>query len=247
MVKYRRMSRAEVRNLVFTILRRGFAILLMAAILAYAVYSSRSRVRLDYNQHLSETAVVVDGEEMTLGDLYFYVLYEEKLVEDAAGIYNERRTKDFWNAHVNGIFIQTNAKKAVMDMAVHDRIFYRAALERGLALTSEEKQLLENARTDFWADLYDEQKDDLPVSYESVNSVMAQIALAEKYEKLYANENNLTLASLAWDGYDYEVLLKEHDVRINKSLWKRVIIGDVSLVHEKVGFINGYFPDEDKE
>ena len=229
------------------ILLRAILIVGAAAILAYGVYSSNTRVKLDYNEHLSDVAVTVDGEDLTLGDLYFYVLYEEMNVEDTAAVYNEKRTKDFWNIHINGIFIQAAAKKAVMGMAVHDQIFYKAALDEGLVLSSEEKKAMEDARTDFWSDLYDEQKENMPVDYETINEVIRRVALAEKYQRLYANENNLTLASLAWDGYDYEVLLKEHNVRINKSLWKRVIIGDVSLVHEEVGFINGYFPDEDKE
>ncbi len=228
-----------------SILLRAVLIIGVAAILAYGVYSSNTRVRMDYNDHLDDVAVTVDGEDLTLRDLYFYVMYEEKTVEDAARIYDEERSKDFWNTHVNGIFIQANAKKSVLGMAVHDRIFYNAAREEGLVLSSDEKEALEAARSDFWSDLYDEQTEKMAVDYDTVNQAISRIALAEKYQRLYAIENNMTLASLAWDGYDYEVLLNEHKVKINKSVWNRVVIGDVTLDHESVGYINGYHPKED--
>lgn len=229
------------------ILLRAILIVGAAAILAYGVYSSNTRLKLDYNEHLSDVAVTVDGEDLTLGDLYFYVLYEEMNVEDTAAVYNEKRTKDFWNIHINGIFIQAAAKKAVMGMAVHDHIFYKAAMDEGLVLSTEEKKAMEDARTDFWSDLYDEQKDNMPVDYEVINEAIRRVALAEKYQRLYANENNLTLASLAWDGYDYEVILNDHKVKTNKRIWDRVVIGDVTLDHENVGYINGYHKDEESE
>lgn len=235
--------KTDYAGIFMTVIKRMIVIVGVAAILAFGFYTSRSRVRLDYNEHLSDVAVTIDGEDITLGDLYFYVLYEEKTIEDAANIYNPRRTKDFWNTHINGVFIQSKAKDAVIGMAVHDRIFYRLSAQEGLVLSADEKTRLDNARTDFWADLYDEQKESLPVSYEAVNETIKEIALAEKYADLYAKENDLTVASVAWDGYDYEELKKEHDVRINKKVWNRVIVGDITLIHSEVGFINGYHKD----
>lgn len=219
---------------------------LLAVVLLYGVYvSHRNHTKVDYLANLDETAVTVDGEALTLSDLGFYVLYEERQIENKAEIYNAQSTKDFWNIHVNGIFIQAQAKKAALDMAVHDRIFYRAAAEEGLVLTAEEKQLLENARTDFWSDLYDVQKERLPGSYESINETMKEIALAQKYQSALAEEKGTTYAGFGYDGLDYRELLgADHKVKVNKKIWDRVVFGDITLKHDSVNYINGYEGDK---
>lgn len=223
-------------------------IALLALVLSYGVYTScRDHTRVDYLASLDETAATVDGEELTLADIGFYILYEEQLIEKEAEIYSADSTKDFWNIHVNGIFIQSQAKKSAIEMAVHDRIFYRAASEAGMVLTEEEKQLLEDARTDFWSDLYDEQKEKLPGTYESINATMKEILLAQKYQSQLAKEMGTTVAGLNYDGYDYGKLLKEeHSVKINKKVWNRVVLGDITLTHDTVNYINGYEGEKEK-
>ena len=215
---------------------------LLALVLLYGVYTSyRKHTQIDYIGNLEEVAVTVDGEDLTLEDLGFYVLLQEARIEREAQIYNADSTKDFWNIHVNGIFIQAQAKKTAMNMAVHDRIFYRKASEDGVVLTSEEKQRLEDVRTDFWSDLFDVQQEKLPGTYEGINAAMRKAALAEKYQSGLAEEMETTFAGLNYDGYDYQQLLKtEHKVKINKKIWDRVVFGDVTLTHDKVNYINGY-------
>ncbi|MBQ7676965.1 MAG: hypothetical protein IJT32_01905 [Lachnospiraceae bacterium] len=241
----RAWSRQQIRGLVHNVLKRitqAVLLALLAVVLLYGVYVSyRDHTRVDYLASLDETAVTVDGEDLTLSDLGFYVLYEEQQIENKAEIYNAQSTKDFWNIHVNGIFIQAQAKKAALDMAVHDRIFYRAATTDGFVLTSEEKQLLENTRTDFWSDLYDEQKERLPGTYESINETMKEIALAQKYQAHLAKEKGTTYAGFGYDGLDYKQLLKtEHKIKVNKKIWDRVVFGDITLKHSSVSYINGY-------
>lgn len=134
-----------------------------------------------------------------------------------------------------------------MGMAVHDRIFYRAALSKGLVLTEEESKKLENRRTDFWEDLYPEQTKHLLTDYDSINETMKEIALAEKYQAYLADQNHTTYDAYDWDGKDYEDLLDEdHKVKINQRIWHRVFLGNITISHEKVNFINGQ-TDEEKE
>ncbi len=241
---YKRFFRMITERLVQAVL-----IVLLALVLFYGIYTSyQKHIQLDYLESLEETAVTVDGEDMTLSDLGFYVLFQEQRIENKAEVYNADSTKDFWNIHVNGIFIQAQAKKSAMEMAVHDRIFYRAAAEDGVVLTSEEKQRLEDVRTDFWSDLYDEQKERLPGTYESINAVMKEIALAQKYQQRLSDEMDTTYAGLNYDGYDYKQLLKsEHKVKINKKVWDRVVFGDITLTHDKVNYINGYEGEGEEE
>ncbi|MBP5265830.1 MAG: hypothetical protein J6Z06_03295 [Lachnospiraceae bacterium] len=206
---------------------------LAVAVLAYGVHSMHLREPLDYAENLDTVAVTVDGEDITLRDMYFYVLYEERVVEDAAVIYDESQTRRFWNVHTNSSFVQEEAKENIMGMAVHDAVFYRMARDWQMVLTSDEKATLEHRRDDFWADLYDVQWDTLPVSYDEINVAMKHAALAQKAQQRLTDETDgASYAGYNWDGADYKRMMQDHTVKINKKVWNRVIIGNVSLRHD---------------
>ncbi len=231
------LFRKWVRRLVFAIIG-----IIIAGLFFYGSYLGYlRRHQIDVLENLDMVAAEVDGEELTLQDLGFYILFEEHKVEEEALVYNDKRSKDFWNIHTNGFFLQAQAKDAVIKMAIHDRIFYRASQEAGIVLTSEEKQTLEDSRTDFWADLFDIQHERIPGTYESVNETMKEIALAQKYQIKLSEALETTYAGLNWTGYDYEHrIVDEHDIRINDRVWDRVILGDITLVHEDVSYLNAF-------
>ena len=230
-----------VRRLVFAVLALG-----IAGLFFYGCYEGYLRRHsLDVLDNLDEVAATVDGEPLTLRDLGFYFLLQEKRVEEEAEVYNKDRTTDFWNIHTNGFFLKGQAKEAVIQLAIHDRIFYRAARKANIVLSSDEQQMLEDARTDFWADLYEEQLERIPGDYNSVNETMRQIALAEKYQAMLAEEMGTTYAGLNWGGYDYDSLLREeHHVDIHEKVWRRVALGDITLTHGSISYINAFDKDE---
>lgn len=235
-----------------TILRRVLlaAVIVTGAVLMffYANNKGQSKSTFVFQEHLSDVAAWVDGEEITLSDLIFYVLYQEQKIETHAAAYNPDNTKDYWNAHVNGRFVAEQVKESVIGMAIHDRIMYTLASENNTVLTSDDKKRLEDARTTFWDNLYPGQLERLPFSFEEGNAKMKEIALMESYViDLAKKEPEMTVAGLGWDGYDYEQIEKEHDVRINEKVWDRVRIGDISLLHERTSYINGMTDEELEE
>ena len=118
-------------------------LLITTGLMILAVYYGLNRNRtIDYLSSNDEVAAVVDGEDLTLGEVALYVLYVEKQVEKDAQLYNPENTRDYWNIHTNGIFIAADAKKSALGMAVHDMIFARAAEEQGIELSAEEKAYL---------------------------------------------------------------------------------------------------------
>lgn len=211
------------------------------ALLIYAAYAGLTeRQKLDYGSHLSDTAVVVDEKELTLRDMIFYVTYEEWNVERQARIYNPDNSRDYWNAHVNGVFIQSDAKRIAMGMAVHDEILYNEASEAGVVLSSDERQKLENRITDFWSDLYDEQTDALEnmgISYEEINKQIYRAVIAEKYQSILAEDNGTDSNQYNWNGASYKEMLKDHKVR-EKRVWERVILGNITLVHGDPNYVH---------
>ncbi|MDD6550302.1 MAG: hypothetical protein PUF16_00790 [Lachnospiraceae bacterium] len=185
-----------------------------------------------YKDHLKDTAVTVDGEDLTFKDLAFYVVYEEYQVQKSAYVYDHEKPANYWNSHVNGHFISVEARNIAMDMAVHDHILLRMAQSDGVVLSSEEKAELESRRTDFFEDLYDDQMERLPVSYSVLNGTMEDIAVVEKYRKQLAVSHNDTYASYGYDGKAYLELQKKHEVKVNKKLWSKVPMGRVTLNNE---------------
>ncbi|MGN0240698.1 MAG: hypothetical protein ACI4CS_03335 [Candidatus Weimeria sp.] len=185
-----------------------------------------------YKDHLSDTAVTVDGKAMTFKDLAFYVVYEEYQVQKSAYAYDYDKPQNYWNSHVNGKFISIEARNTAMDMAVHDRILLTMAQSDGVVLSTDERKELENRRTDFYEDLYDDQTERLPVSYSTLNSAMEDIAVVEKYQTQLAKEQNDTYASFGYEGKNYRAILKKHSVEVNKKLWSKVPMGRVTLNNE---------------
>lgn len=217
-------------------------------ILAYGLKNMQGlRARTVYGDHLDDVAVTVDGNEVTFRDLAFYILYEERVVEEQARIYNPDSTKDYWNLHTNDSFIQMEAKDVIMGMAVHDQLFYELAVENQMdTLTEDEERELAFSQTDFWEDLLDIQWKKLPCDEDTINAQIRKAAIAEKYQNYLAERDGPSQAAYKYDGYYYEQIEKEHDIEINDRLWDNFVVGDITLVHQSVNYING-LTDEDKE
>ncbi|MCR5416146.1 MAG: hypothetical protein K6E79_05060 [Pseudobutyrivibrio sp.] len=232
--------------------RRWVKIILLGmgiAVLCYAFVSMHdSRGTIKYSEHLDDTAFTVDGYEVTFKDLAFYILYEERVVEEQARIYNPDSTKDYWNIHSNNSFIQMEAKDAVFGMAVHDYLFYQLAVAEGMdTLTPAEEQDLEFATNDFWEDLLDIQWEKLPCDEDTINSQIRIAAIAEKYQNYLAEANGPSQAAYKYDGYYYGLILEEHEVDINDKLWDRFVMGDITLHHSKINYINGWTDEKEEK
>lgn len=239
-----RLARLKVKT------RRALIWILVAAavcvVLCAGLYQGfTSRQPFIYADHLDDTAVTIDGEELTFRDLAFYVVYEEYQVQKAALIYNPDNPWDFWDSHVQGGFVIFRARKVTMEMAIHDRILLRMAQDEGVTLSSDEKEQLENRITDFYEDLYDEQRQNLPVSTETLDKTMSDIAVSEKYQQMLAQENDDTFASYGYDGRAYLRLKKRHKVKISDS-WNSIRMGRIT-VNERIRNQSGYQEEKDRE
>ena len=227
---------------------KPIVLLMCVTVVVYALITmGDGRGPLIYSEHLDDVAVTVDEKEVTFRDLAFYILYEERKVEEQARIYNPDYTKDYWNLHTNDTFIQEEAKDVVMGMAVHDYLFYQMAVAEGMdTLTASEEDELAFAITDFWEDMLDVQWENLPCDEETINEQIRIVAIAEKYQDYLAKEQGPSQAAYKYDGYYYSLIRDEHSVKINKKLWQKFVMGDITLEHTKLNYING-LTDADKE
>lgn len=206
-------------------------ICIIAGLGYYSYYTNKMKEILVYKDVLDETAVTVDSKELLVRDMAFYVAYEERTVEDQAEIYNDEDTNAYWNLHINGEFMKVTARKAAMNMAVHDEIFYEMAQAEGISLSEEETATLEQKQSDFWMDLSDEAKERLTVSQDEINEVMGRMALAQKYQNIYAGMQGAGYEDYDFEGDAYLKLKEQHQVVINEKVWDRLDFGNITLNH----------------
>lgn len=213
--------------------RRFVLVLVMVLIVTGAVSlrSAENKKDLVFAESLEQTAVVVDGKEITLAELAFYIAYEEREIEKKAYIYNPGDTGEYWKLFNHFLFLRKEGKDAVIDMAVHDAVFYELAVEEGIALDDEESKRLSNFQYDFWSDLEEEQREALGVGEDVIKESMRRLAVAEKYQYVRAAAEGKSFDSYSIGGSAYEELLSEHVWEINEDVWSRISFGGITVEH----------------
>ncbi|MCR5451297.1 MAG: hypothetical protein K6F00_01555 [Lachnospiraceae bacterium] len=207
----------------------------------------KNHTKLDYMAHLNDVVAVIDNEELTLEELLFYVTYQENKVEHDARIYNPENSRDYWNIHTNGSFIKEEAKDVVIGMAIHDRIFFKMARENNTVLTTEERQNREDTRSDFWSDLYPEQREIVSGHSEALDIAIDRIALAEKAQREAAEADGVGFSQYNWAAKEFlENIKSKHDVKIIEDIWDHIVLGDITLIHDKVSY-TPFLKSEEKE
>lgn len=213
--------------------RFSTVLVFLVIILAFiALRTGNQKQYLNFAEALDETAALVDGEELTLRDLAFYIAFEEQQVEKDAYVYNPEDTSEYWNLYSNGTYIRKAAKQAALDMAVHDKIFYEMACGEGIELDEQEEKRLANYQYDFWSDLEEEQIAWLGVSQEVLNESLRKLAIAEKYQSIYAQIQNDSAEEYSFEEEKYQKLLETHEVTVIEETWDYVRFGFITVHHK---------------
>lgn len=202
-------------------------VVIVMGIISYQNYENRKD--LVFAEALSEVAVTVDDKELTLFDMAFYVAYQEKEVQKEAVIYNNEKPRKYWNAHTNGKFVRSVAEEAVVDMAVHDEIFYQMAVAEGIELDEHEEAYLANEVYDFCSDLTDAQFGKLGVTADDIEATMRKIAIANKYQSILTQIEGVDYTEYDYTGSLYTELLEQREVVVNENLWDRISLGSITV------------------
>ncbi len=215
--------------------KKKYMITLVLAVLViflaiYSFWSGNNRRDLVYAESLDMVAADVNGTQLTLRDLAFYVAYEEQEVDEQARLYNPKNPREYWSVRVDGGFVASSARNAAIQMAIHDELFYQMAMEEELSLTEEEEKELENQINDFWSDLADGEKDQkLGVTREDIGNTMRKMAYAQKYQLIYAELHNKKYEDYDFSAETYKRFMEKQDYKIHKSVWRRIDFGRVTL------------------
>lgn len=184
---------------------------------------------IDFKEHLDETVLELDGQKYPLRELAFYVAYEEQLIQEQALAYDTENPNAYWNTHMNGHFVRVRAREEAMNMAIHDLIFYEMALELGMELDQEEIDYATERSEDFWMDLGEVGQTRLGVTKDELTEDLLRMALAQKYQQLYAAMQDVPEEDCDASGAVYQTLLGEHTYKIRNQLWEGVSMGHVTL------------------
>ena len=189
---------------------------------------------LVYADSLELVVADVNGQELTLRDLAFYIAYDEMFVEEQAQIYDAEDTSRYWNLKTNNVYVRQLSKQSVMEKAVHDEIFYQLALAEKLELTQEEEVQLSNVQDAFWDNVMDNDKlERLGVTEKDLNDTLRKIGFAQKYQGIYAAVHQLDMEDLEIEGEAYKMMLDDYSYQIKEWVWNKVNYGDITLVHKK--------------
>lgn len=206
--------------------------IIAAVFIVIWVMSYDSKKMLVFRDSLDKVVVTVDGKDLTIKEIAFYVAYEETTIEEQAYVYDPEDTGAYWKLHIDGQFIRVAGKQAALDMAIHDEIFYELAQKEGLTLSEEEQVVLNNKESDFWSDLTDEQKEKLGVTEDQIKETITHLALAEKYQNFLAEQSvDDSYDSYSISGENYQKILDEHSVKVRDKVWDKIDFGSVVVNH----------------
>ncbi len=222
------------------------AAIIFLAFVAMALWQKMKKENewLDYPESLDMVAVEVNGQPLTLRDMAFYIAYDEQVVEEQAQMYDEEDSTRYWNLFINHDgFVRLTAKKATMEKAIHDEIFYRMALEENVELEKEDDEELNSAEMLFWNSImFGDKIERLGVTEETLNNSIRKVALAQKYQRQYAEKQDEAMEEYDSTGGKYLKMREQNQISVKDEVWDKVHYGDVSLDHE-----NGIFQGEKEE
>lgn len=182
-----------------------------------------------FTDHLDDIVLELDGQRYPLRELAFYVCYEEQTIQEQALAYDPANPNAYWNTHMNGHFMRIRARQEAMNLAIHDFIFYEMAVEMGMELDSEETAYATGRSEDFWTDLGETGQNRIGITGEELTEDMLRMALAQKYQQIYAAMQDVPEEDYDVDGVAYEQLLEEHTYKIRNRIWEGVSMGHVTL------------------
>lgn len=210
-------------------LKKWIGAALLAGILIGLCGCGARQKTIEFKEHLDETVLELDGQTYPLRELAFYVAYEERIVQEQALAYAPADPNSYWNTHMNGYFIRLRARDEAMNLAIHDLIFYDMAMDLGMELNQEEIDYATGRSEDFWMDLGEAAQLRLGITKAELTEDLLRMALAQKYQELYAAMKNVPKEDYDVSGAAYETLLEAHTYKIRDRLWEGVSMGHVTL------------------
>lgn len=140
--------------------------------LVVIVYKKLTAPVYQLSENLDQTAITIDGDNITLRDTGVYIADVEETFDKMAKAYNPNDPLEFWKVHFSAgedsTFTNDYAKSYVKKLYVYDYIMEKEAAKKGVTLTDAEKQEAVQEGKDAYIDLTDKAIDTLGLTQQAV-------------------------------------------------------------------------------
>ncbi len=229
-------------------LRRGISVMIsviaLIAVIAFAsVYIKQGR-KFDYNEHLDEEVLSLDGTSVTLREFGFYIYEVESFTQQQARKYNHTDPLDYWNTHFSAgndsQFVSELARDTAINACLGDLVYAHMARDAGFVLPEEKTEAIPDEVAKWMQEISPEQMDALGLSESIVKEVIERQTLAKAYAYEYSSQADLSgysgdVAQLLSGGGEYfeKELLSKYPVKKNEKLIAEMKFGRISINKEQ--------------
>jgi len=206
---------------------------LILIVMIGSLYLNKSR-EFVYARSLSDTVVEIDGEDVSLYRLTYYIMIEEEAVNEAAMIYDPEKPWTYWNIYVSNAYVSTSAREITMNYFLRDYVYSRIAIAEGFVLEDAELEDLKVKAQTIYSGLTDKQAS-THISEEDILTAITEKAYADKYVIAMAKEKKLDITEEVLSAYYgmnssfFKKTMQEHNVKIKEKIWNQVPMGHVTI------------------
>ena len=209
--------------------------------LVVIVYKKLTAPVYQLSENLDQTAITIDGDNITLRDTGVYIADVEETFDKMAKAYNPNDPLEFWKVHFSAgedsTFTNDYAKSYVKKLYVYDYIMEKEADNKGVTLTYAEKQEAVQEGKDAYIDLTDKAIDTLGLTQQAVIVIYTRKKLVKKYVtnvvkemKDSGYEGDDLSSQLNFDGDFYNNNIKsQYNVEYVDTQWANLPIGKVTI------------------
>lgn len=203
----------------------------------------RHKNKFVYEKSLDEVVLTVDGREVSLRELGYYIYYVETEVDKQARIYNPEDPLDYWNTHfsagLSSAYVSEMAMDAILGNCVCDLIYEEMAIGKGYELTKEEEESAKKQAQSTFSAMTEKQKSVTGLSQDDVELFFVRKALVIKYAADFCRETDFSgysgyreeLISYAGEYYK-EKILPLHEVQYNYEIINELKPGRITTDYE---------------
>jgi len=209
------------------------AVLIMLIVIVASLFFKKSK-EFVYSRALSNAVVEIDGEDVSLYRLTYYIMIEEEAVNEAAMIYDPEKPWTYWNIYVSNAYVSTSAREITMNYFLRDYVYSRIAIAEGFVLEDAELEDLKVKAQTIYSGLTDKQAS-THISEEDILTAITEKAYADKYVIAMAKEKKLDITEEVLSAYYgmnssfFKKTMQEHNVKIKEKIWNQVPMGHVTI------------------
>lgn len=216
------------------------AIIIANIMLILFAIGGKILTRFDYEDHLDDTVISVDGTNITLREFGYYIYQVETFVQNQALLYDPENPKLWWNTHFSAgpdsQFVCDYAKKVALSTCICDQIYYKEAIKSGMGRDEAfSSQTLGEARTLFM-NMTSAQLAATGLNEEIIIDMHNKHVIASNYAEWLSGKLSFVKYDkepdelLNWDGeYYQEEILPKHEVITNDKILRNITLGKITV------------------